>query len=103
MAFYFIVFVLLLFCTSRISFYVATNKVLYFFHVKCIRNFAPDSHGTKFSCGRRSVGTISRMACGICIILILVENDRKKKHLSAGLRQKLSFRDVQIIYVDITA
>ena len=50
MAFYFIVFVLLLFCTSRISFYVATNKVLYFFHVKCIRNFAPDSHGTKFSC-----------------------------------------------------
>ena len=35
---------------SRISDSVANNKVVYYFHVKHIRNFAPDGHDTKFSC-----------------------------------------------------
>ena len=42
--------ILLLFCASRSSDSVANNKVVYYFHVKYIRNFAPDGHGTKFSC-----------------------------------------------------
>ena len=46
--FYF--FILFLFCTSCISESVANNKVVYYFHVKCIQNFAPDGHGTKLSC-----------------------------------------------------
>ena len=34
-------------------------------YVKCIRNFAPDGHGTKFSSWRRSEDVVSRVACGV--------------------------------------
>ena len=48
--FYFIFhFIVVLYITHK-SDAVANNKVVYYLHVKCIRNFAPDGHGTKFSC-----------------------------------------------------
>ena len=52
---------------------VANNKVVYYFHVKCIRNFAPDGHGTQFSAWQRSEGIICRVTCGVCIILVVVQ------------------------------
>ena len=35
---------------TRKSDSVANNKVVYYLHFKCVTNFAPDGHGTKFSC-----------------------------------------------------
>ena len=42
-------FIVVLYITHK-SDYVANNKVAYYLHVKSIINFAPEGHGTKFSC-----------------------------------------------------
>ena len=56
---------------------IVNNKVVYYLHVKCIRNFCSRWSWHKvFLRGRRSEVAISRMVCGVCIILILVENNR---------------------------
>ena len=85
--------------------------MVYYFHVKCIQNFARNGHGTKFSARWRSEGIVSRATGGVVrTILILVQNDREKKNkkqkqkqktllmvlvlAALGLRQQLPFRDV---------
>ena len=75
--------------------------------------FAPDDHGTWFSARWRSEGIVSSETGGVTwTILILVQNDREKKHerektkktllmvlvlATLGLRQKLPFRDVPMM------
>ena len=68
---------------TRKSDSVANSKVVHYLHLKCIRNFAPDSWHKVFLRGWKSEVVISRMVCGVCIILIVVENDRKKNNFSA--------------------
>ena len=48
--YYILYYFIVVSCIRIISGSVENKKVVYYFQVKYIRNFAPDGHGTKFSC-----------------------------------------------------
>ena len=66
--FYFIFhFIVVLYITHKTD-SVANNKVVYYYlHVKCIRNFTPDGHGTKFSCVGGGVRLVLVGWCGMFV------------------------------------
>ena len=79
----FFFFFFLLFCISRICDPVANDTRCIIPNLKVFKTYSRWSWHITFLHGLRSEGVFSRVACGGCTILIIVQNDHIKYMLSA--------------------
>ena len=85
-AFIFIfIFYFFMFFISRISGPVANDPQWIISNLKVFKTYSRWSWHITFLHGQRSEGIISRVACGSCIISIIVQNDRIKEYIFGAL------------------